>query len=55
MHPNACIICDDDATLECRVRTVRYFKGLEKVHLDMLGKDMHGAGSDNNTDRQCAN
>ena len=30
MHPCACIVCDDDATGELRVRTVRYFKGLEK-------------------------
>ena len=30
MHPCACIVCDDDATAELRVRTVRYFKGLEK-------------------------
>jgi glucosamine-6-phosphate isomerase len=32
MHPCACIVCDDDATAELRVRTVRYFKGLEKGH-----------------------
>jgi len=31
MHPNTLIVCDDDATLECRVRTIRYFKGLEKT------------------------
>mmetsp|Transcript_3938 Transcript_3938/g.7533 ORF Transcript_3938/g.7533 Transcript_3938/m.7533 type:complete len:272 (+) Transcript_3938:33-848(+) len=30
-HPNACIICDEDATGELRVRTARYFKGLEAV------------------------
>lgn len=30
-HPNACIVCDEDATGELRVRTVRYFKGLEEV------------------------
>lgn len=30
-HPNACLVCDDDATGELRVRTVRYFKGLEEV------------------------
>ena len=29
MHQNALIICDDDATLDCRVRTIKYFKGLE--------------------------
>lgn len=31
-HANACIVADDDATGELRVRTVRYFKGLEQVH-----------------------
>jgi len=30
-HAEACIVCDDDATGELRVRTVRYFKGLEQV------------------------
>jgi len=37
MHPKSCIVCDDDATSELRVRTVRYFKGLEKVHTELLG------------------
>ena len=26
-HPRACIVCDEDATLELRVKTVKYFKG----------------------------
>lgn len=38
MHPCACICCDDDATAELRVRTVRYFKGLERVHTEILGR-----------------
>ena len=43
MHPCACIVCDDDATGELRVRTVRYFKGLEKVHMELLGhRDFQG-------------
>ena len=29
MHPRAAIVCDEDATLELRVTTVKYFKGLE--------------------------
>jgi len=41
-HPRACIACDEDATAELRVRTVKYFKGLEKVHSDMLGKNFTG-------------
>ena len=35
MHKCACLVCDEDATGELRVRTVRYFKGLEK------GKKQH--------------
>lgn len=31
MHKNAMIVCDDDATLELRVKTVKYFKGLEQT------------------------
>ncbi|SPO04755.1 related to glucosamine-6-phosphate isomerase [Cephalotrichum gorgonifer] len=29
LHPNAMIVCDDDATLEMQVKTVRYFKSIE--------------------------
>lgn len=39
LHPSCLIVCDEDATGELRVRTVRYFKGLEKVHMTMLGED----------------
>jgi len=31
MHPKAMIVCDEDATGELRVKTVKYFKGLEKL------------------------
>jgi glucosamine-6-phosphate deaminase len=31
MHPRAMIVCDDDATEELRVGTVRYFKNSEKI------------------------
>ena len=31
MHPNSMIVCDDDATLELKVKTVKYFKGLMQV------------------------
>jgi glucosamine-6-phosphate deaminase len=30
-HPKAIIVCDEDATDELRVRTVRYFKGIERI------------------------
>ncbi|MEN6335850.1 MAG: glucosamine-6-phosphate deaminase [Phycisphaerales bacterium] len=34
MHPSGIIVCDDDATLELRVGTVRYFKEVEAASLD---------------------
>lgn len=30
MHKNAMVVCDDDATDELKVKTVKYFKGLQK-------------------------
>jgi len=30
-HPKAMIVCDEDATAELRVKTVKYFKGLDKA------------------------
>ncbi|KAK6038325.1 glucosamine-6-phosphate isomerase/6-phosphogluconolactonase [Cooperia oncophora] len=32
MHPKAMFIADDDATLELKVKTVKYFKGLMPHH-----------------------
>ncbi len=34
MHPNGIIVCDDEATLELKVGTVRYFKDVEAPNLD---------------------
>ncbi|XP_051869884.1 glucosamine-6-phosphate isomerase 1-like isoform X3 [Pristis pectinata] len=31
-HPKTLFVCDEDATLELRVKTVQYFKGLLHVH-----------------------
>ncbi|KAM9253010.1 glucosamine-6-phosphate deaminase 1 isoform 2-T2 [Dugong dugon] len=31
-HPCAVFVCDEDATLELKVKTVKYFKGLMLVH-----------------------
>lgn len=31
-HAKTTFVCDEDATLELRVKTVRYFKGLMYVH-----------------------
>ncbi|XP_053211163.1 glucosamine-6-phosphate isomerase 1-like [Panonychus citri] len=32
MHPNTTLVCDEDATLELKVKTVKYFKSLMRVH-----------------------
>eukprot|EP00730_Choanoeca_flexa_P012501 TRINITY_DN4335_c0_g1_i1.p2 TRINITY_DN4335_c0_g1~~TRINITY_DN4335_c0_g1_i1.p2 ORF type:complete len:283 (+),score=78.85 TRINITY_DN4335_c0_g1_i1:1231-2079(+) len=37
-HPRALIVVDEDATLELKVKTVKYFKGLMRVH-DEQGVD----------------
>jgi glucosamine-6-phosphate deaminase len=34
MHPNAIIVCDEQATVELRVGTVKYFKDVESANLD---------------------
>lgn len=35
-HPRTLIICDEDATLELRVKTVKYFKVLLKFSFNIL-------------------
>lgn len=37
LHPKALIVCDDDATLELKVGTVRYFKDIEAEFLPRQG------------------
>ncbi len=34
MHPKGIIVCDDEATAELKVATVKYFKGIESANLD---------------------
>jgi len=34
LHPKAVIVCDEDATEELKVGTVKYFKDIEKKNLD---------------------
>ncbi|MHC4617866.1 MAG: glucosamine-6-phosphate deaminase [Planctomycetota bacterium] len=34
MHPQGIIVCDDEATTELRVGTVKYFKDIESANLD---------------------
>jgi len=31
LHKRACIVCDEEATLDLRVRTVKYFKGIQET------------------------
>ncbi|PVU90167.1 hypothetical protein BB559_004762 [Furculomyces boomerangus] len=42
LHPSAMVICDEDATLELYVKTVRYFKSIEKVQEQLIGSDNIG-------------
>lgn len=35
-HPRTIFICDEDSTLELRVKTVKYFKGLMGVHNKLI-------------------
>jgi glucosamine-6-phosphate deaminase len=34
LHPKAIIVCDEDATIELKVGTARYFKDIEAKNLD---------------------
>jgi len=34
LHPHGVIVCDDEATVEMKVGTVKYFKDIEKENLD---------------------
>lgn len=36
LHPRTIIICDEDATNELRVKTVKYFKGLMHMHNQLI-------------------
>ncbi|XP_026279883.1 glucosamine-6-phosphate isomerase isoform X2 [Frankliniella occidentalis] len=38
-HPHTLMICDEDATLELRVKTVKYFKNLSLVHSRLIEED----------------
>ena len=44
MHPRSCIVCDEDATMELRVKTVKYFKGIQETMVSALfcGVDVAG-------------
>lgn len=40
LHPHPLVVCDDDATLELRVKTVKYFKSIEKVATELGFRQM---------------
>ena len=35
-HKSAIFLCDEDATLELKVKTVKYFKGLHEMHSKLI-------------------
>ena len=35
-HPKTIFICDEDATLELKVKTVKYFKCLMEIHNKLI-------------------
>ncbi|KAI9491981.1 glucosamine-6-phosphate isomerase [Zychaea mexicana] len=39
LHPKGMIVCDEDATLELHVKTVKYFKSIEHVHHALIGSE----------------
>lgn len=43
LHKCACLVCDEDATAELRVRTVKYFKNLERQHMELLTQSEEAA------------
>ncbi|CAF2365158.1 unnamed protein product [Rotaria sp. Silwood2] len=40
-HPRFLCVCDEDATMELKVKTVRYFKGLMTVHSQLIEDSGH--------------
>ncbi|KAJ1962090.1 Glucosamine-6-phosphate isomerase (Glucosamine-6-phosphate deaminase) (GNPDA) (GlcN6P deaminase) [Dimargaris xerosporica] len=41
-HPFSMIVCDEDATLELHVKTVKYFKSIEMVQNELIGRERMG-------------
>uniref|UniRef100_A0A3Q3XKJ6 Glucosamine-6-phosphate isomerase n=1 Tax=Mola mola TaxID=94237 RepID=A0A3Q3XKJ6_MOLML len=54
-HPRTIFVCDEDATLELRVKTVKYFKGLMHVHNKLVDpENCSGCESVSVTSHLCA-
>ncbi|PVU88776.1 hypothetical protein BB561_005704 [Smittium simulii] len=46
VHPAALIVCDENATLELLVKTVKYYKSIERVQKHMIGNEkIHRRGN----------
>ena len=41
-HPNTLMVCDEDATMELKVKTVKYFKDMWNIHAS-LNEDLSEA------------
>ena len=39
LHPHTLFVCDEDATLELKVKTVKYFKGLMDIHNKLVEEE----------------
>ncbi|XP_043191885.1 glucosamine-6-phosphate isomerase 2-like isoform X2 [Amphibalanus amphitrite] len=39
-HPKTIMVCDEDATLELKVKTVKYFKSLHQVHQRLIEEEV---------------
>jgi len=39
LHPHTIFVCDEDATLELKVKTVKYFKGLMDIHNKLVEEE----------------
>ncbi|CAF3352246.1 unnamed protein product [Rotaria socialis] len=42
-HPRFLCVCDEDATMELKVKTVRYFKSLMSVHSQLIDDNCHAS------------
>lgn len=45
MHQNTIFLCDEDATMELKVKTVKYFKGLNSLHHKLIEEPAIGQQS----------
>ncbi|ROV96628.1 hypothetical protein VPNG_09025 [Cytospora leucostoma] len=50
LHPHPMVVCDEDATLELQVKTVKYFKSIEKVSPPVSPQSENYKGNSNNDD-----